>query len=140
MLKINVQSKERVQFLDVTRQIENVLHRSGMVEGICYLYVPHTTAAVTINENADPAVMRDMRAKLAALMPQQDNYDHAEGNSDAHIKASLYGFSTMIPVAGGRLQLGTWQGVYFCEFDGPRPRNLCMTFMGSESNGAMRVW
>lgn len=140
MLKINVQSKERIQFLDVTRQVENMLKRSGMSEGICCLFVPHTTAAVTINENADPAVMRDMRAKLAALIPQEDGYSHAEGNSDAHIKASLYGFSAMIPVAGGRMQLGTWQGIYFCEFDGPRHRDLCVTLMGSESNGVMRVW
>lgn len=140
MLKIEVQSKARVQFLDVTRQIETMLGQSGLREGICYIYVPHTTAAVTINENADPDVMRDVQAKLASLIPQREGYRHAEGNSDAHIKAALCGCSTTIPVAGGILQLGTWQGVYFCEFDGPRHRSLYVTLMGSESSGELKIW
>ena len=141
MLKIEVQSKERVQFLEITGRIAELLGQSGMNEGICHVYVPHTTAAVTINENADPDVMRDMQVKLAALIPQWTGFRHAEGNSDAHIKASLCGFSVTIPVVGRRLQLGTWQGVYFCEFDGPRHRQLYVTLMGNESdNGMVRLW
>ncbi len=141
MQKIDVQSEQRIQFIDVTGQVEKTLVRSGMSEGVCHVYVPHTTAAVTINENADPDVMRDIRQKLTALIPQQDGYRHSEGNSDAHIKASLCGFSLMIPMAGGRLQLGTWQGIYFCEFDGPRRRELCLRLIGSAgSDGPVRVW
>lgn len=141
MQKIHVQSKERVQFIELTGQIGELLRQSGMYEGICHIYVPHTTAAVTINENADPDVMRDMRMRLAALIPQGTDYCHAEGNSDAHIKASLCGFSTMVPVSGGRLQLGTWQGIYFCEFDGPRARQVYITLMGQENSGSVvRTW
>lgn len=141
MQKIDVQSKERVQFLDMTGRIEKLLGQSGMNEGICHVYVPHTTAAVTVNENADPDVMRDMQVKLAALIPQWTDFRHMEGNSDAHIKASLCGFSVMIPVVGGRLQLGTWQGIYFCEFDGPRHRQLYITLIGNENkNGMVRLW
>jgi secondary thiamine-phosphate synthase enzyme len=140
MRKIEIQSKARMQFLEITGQIESMLNQSGIREGLCNIYVPHTTAAVTINENADPDVMRDVQAKLAALIPQRDDYRHAEGNSDAHIKAALCGFSTMIPVSGGILQLGTWQGIYFCEFDGPRSRSIYVTFMGGESSGELRVW
>lgn len=141
MLKINVQSEKRTQLLDVTGQVGKILGRSGMSEGVCHVYVPHTTAGVTINENADPDVMRDIQQKLSALIPQQDGYRHSEGNSDAHIKASLCGFSVMVPVAGGRLQLGTWQGIYFCEFDGPRRREIYVRLIGNtDSVSPVRVW
>jgi secondary thiamine-phosphate synthase enzyme len=102
--------------------------------------VPHTTAAVTINENADPDVVRDMRTKLAALIPQQDNYRHYEGNSDAHLKAGIFGFSVVVPVSAGRLFLGTWQSIYFCDFDGPRKRQLVLRMIGVDGCGVMHVW
>jgi secondary thiamine-phosphate synthase enzyme len=103
--------------------------KSGIREGLCLLFVPHTTAAITINENADPDVVRDLLVTLERLVPRHGDYRHGEGNSDAHLKASLMGFSCQIPVSGGRLALGTWQGIYFCEFDGPRRRQLCIGFI-----------
>ncbi len=117
-----VQTSRREELLDISAMVAADLQRSGVEEGICHVYVPHTTAAVTINENADPSVKRDIIAKLADLIPEHDNYRHREGNSDAHLKASLVGLSVTIPVAAGRLLLGTWQAIYFAEFDGPRRR------------------
>ena len=101
-----------------------------MQSGTCHVYVPHTTAGLTINENADPDVARDILADLARLVPAEGDYRHAEGNSDAHIKASLVGFSAMVPVVDGRPALGTWQGVYLCEFDGPRRRRVLVGVTG----------
>jgi secondary thiamine-phosphate synthase enzyme len=99
--------------------------RAGSIEaGVCTLFVPHTTAGITVNENTDPDVVRDMEEALEKAVPWQGDYRHAEGNSAAHIKASLMGFSLQIPIAGGRLCLGTWQGIYLCEFDGPRTREV----------------
>lgn len=122
MQEFAVPTRSRVQFVDITSQVQDALAREGVTEGVCHVYVPHTTAGVTINENADPDVTRDIVAVLERLVPRHGDYLHAEGNSDSHAKASLMGFTATLPVAGGRLVLGTWQAVYFCEFDGPRRR------------------
>ena len=121
---VDIKTSSRVQFLDITSQVENLVRRSGVQSGICVIYTPHTTAAITINENADPSVKTDIIGKLAEIFPHHGNYRHLEGNSDAHVKASLVGSSVVIPLVAGRLQLGTWQGVYFAEFDGPRRRRV----------------
>ena len=110
--------------LDITRQVAQAVRESGIKDGICTIFVPHTTAAVTINENADPDVTRDILDKLERLFPRSDGYRHSEGNSSSHIKASLLGFSETVLVENGSLVLGTWQGIYFCEFDGPRTRSF----------------
>ncbi|MGQ9532689.1 MAG: secondary thiamine-phosphate synthase enzyme YjbQ [Desulfotomaculales bacterium] len=127
---LSVASHERNQFIDVTPEVNRVVARSGIREGVCYLYVPHTTAGVTINENADPSVPQDIMERLGILAPREGRYRHTEGNADAHIKATLVGASQTVPVAEGRLLLGTWQGVFFCEFDGPRRRKLVVRVMG----------
>jgi secondary thiamine-phosphate synthase enzyme len=110
--------------VDITAQVQNLLARSGIQEGVCTIYVPHTTAGVTINENADPTVCTDLLKTLDQIVPWRNNYEHSEGNSAAHVKASLMGASTSILVLGGRLRLGTWQGIYLAEFDGPRTRRV----------------
>lgn len=125
MLKtLSVKTSKRVELLDITHLIEKVVAESGIKSGLCTLFVPHTTAAVTINENADPSVKSDIVNELNKVIPFDDNYSHLEGNSAAHIKSSLFGPSETIIVDGGRLALGTWQGICFCEFDGPRSRKL----------------
>ncbi len=129
-IEISVSTGSRVQFLDITGRVTEYLSKSGVRNGVCRIYMPHTTAGLTINENADPDVTRDMINGLEKLVPLAGNYLHAEGNSDAHIKASLMGFSLMVPVIEGRLALGTWQGIYFCEFDGPRQRKLLIGIDG----------
>jgi len=110
--------------IDITGEIRSILKKSGIREGVCHLFVPHTTAAVTINENADPDVPKDILAELDKIVPLHDAYRHMEGNSAAHIKASLFGASETLLVEGGSLVLGTWQSVFFCEFDGPRTRKV----------------
>lgn len=110
--------------IDLTREIGRLIEASGVKEGVAFLFVPHTTAAVTINENADPDVTRDLIMELNRIVPFEDGYRHAEGNSAAHLKSSLVGVSETLIVAGGKPVLGTWQGIYFCEFDGPRRRRL----------------
>lgn len=115
--------------VDITSLVESAVKDSGMEEGICLVYVPHTTAGVTINENADPSVRADIQSVLSRLVPESRGYSHLEGNADSHIKASLMGSSIAVPVGGGRLQLGTWQGIFFCEFDGPRRRKALITFL-----------
>lgn len=130
--EVTVPTSSRVQFLDVTALAAGELAGSKIKNGICYLYVPHTTAGLTINENADPDVVTDLKSGLEKLAPRNGGYLHAEGNSDAHLKASLMGFSQMIPVIGGRLALGTWQGIYFCEFDGPRQRKMLISIEGQQ--------
>lgn len=122
--RIGVRTTSRSQFVDITREIQDVVSASGVTDGVCIVYVPHTTAGVTINENADPDVTRDMINTFNQLVPQEGSYRHIEGNSDAHIKASMMGFSVTVFVENKRLLLGTWQGIYFCEFDGPRSRNV----------------
>lgn len=119
-----LRTKAREEFVDITRTIEEDVRSSGLKEGLCVVYVPHTTAAVTINEDADPSVKEDILRQLKVLVPRDGNYSHGEGNSDAHIKSSLLGVSQIIPIHEGRLVLGTWQGIFFCEFDGPRNRRF----------------
>ncbi len=130
--EITVQTGSRAQLVDVTARVAEELSRSKVKSGICYLYVPHTTAGLTINENADPDVTIDIMNELEKIVPLRGNYLHAEGNSDAHIKASLVGFSGIVPVIDGKLALGTWQGIYFCEFDGPRRRKMLVGFVGDQ--------
>jgi secondary thiamine-phosphate synthase enzyme len=122
--EISVRSERRTQLLDVTASVAKMVQDSGVQSGICCVYVPHTTAGVIINENADPDVAADMEAALARLVPKSNDYRHAEGNSDSHIKTALVGTSATIFISGGQLELGRWQGIFFCEFDGPRSRRL----------------
>ena len=122
--EISVKTSSRVELIDITHLVEKVVSESKIKSGLCIIYVPHTTAAVTINENADPSVRRDIIAELNKVIPFDDNYSHLEGNAAAHIKASIIGPSETILVNGGSLVLGTWQGIYFCEFDGPRTRKV----------------
>lgn len=124
--RVEVRTRQRTEFVDVTNLVQQIVERSGMQSGICTVYVPHTTAACTINEHADPDVARDILMEINKIVPFEDNYRHDEGNSAAHIKASLFGASQAIPVQRGRLALGTWQGIFLCEFDGPRTRQLCV--------------
>ena len=124
MNQFTVRTGSRFEMIDITGEIRSILKKSGMREGVCHLFVPHTTAAVTINENADPDVPKDILAELDKIVPLHDAYRHMEGNSAAHIKASLFGASETLLVDGGSLVLGTWQSVFFCEFDGPRTRRV----------------
>lgn len=124
-----VKTERREQFVEITERIREIVAKSGMQSGLCHVFVPHTTAGVTIQENADPDVVRDMLVTLARLVPQTGDYRHVEGNSDAHVKAAAMGPSQLVPVDGGRLVLGTWQGIYFCEFDGPRTRRVVVTLI-----------
>ncbi len=121
---VQIQSGSRTEFIDITGKVQDVVRESKAREGICYLFVPHTTAAITINENADPSVHHDIVMELNKVIPFDDQYRHIEGNSAAHIKASVIGFSETVFIESGTLFLGTWQGIYFCEFDGPRRRRL----------------
>lgn len=123
---INVRSGQRSEFIDITEKINEVVKEAGIISGVCYVYVPHTTAAVTINEGADPSVHRDIQNVMARLIPYEMNYSHREGNADAHIKSCLVGTSQLVIIDEGRLVLGTWQAVYFCEFDGPRHRRVTL--------------
>lgn len=124
MVSFEVRTGSRAQMLDITGQVHRAVTESAVRDGACLVYVPHTTAGVTINENADPSVAADILARLEKLVPRDAGYRHREGNSDAHIKAVMTGFSQLIPVRDGRLALGTWQGLFFCEFDGPRHRTV----------------
>ncbi|MBI1886586.1 MAG: YjbQ family protein [Chloroflexi bacterium] len=125
--RITVITRSRERLEDVTYVVNEAIQRSGAQEGICHLFVPHTTAGIIVNENADPDVLRDILEKLNDLVPASGSYHHAEGNAHAHIKASLVGQSLTLPVAGGKLALGQWQGVFLAEFDGPRDRTLVIT-------------
>jgi len=124
MQTLTVKTDRRTQLVDVTAQVQKAVVASGVENGICYLYVPHTTAAITINEHADPDVARDVEGALDRLIPKTGPFRHSEGNSDSHVKAILVGASQSIFVQGGKLVLGRWQGIFFCEFDGPRERRL----------------
>ena len=124
MEELSVRTQSRTEMLDITAEVQRVVASAGAGSGVCVVFVPHTTAGVTINENADPSVQRDIIAELNKIIPFEDNYAHTEGNSAAHIKASLMGSSVSVPIEDGRLQLGTWQGIFFCEFDGPRRRRV----------------
>lgn len=125
---INVKSRSRVEFIDVTGMIQEAVKEAGVKDGICYIYVPHTTAGITINEGADPSVQRDILNTLNRLVPKDLNYFHREGNADAHIKSTLVGTSVHVIIDEGKLLLGTWQSVFFCEFDGPRHRRIAVKF------------
>jgi secondary thiamine-phosphate synthase enzyme len=125
---INVKSRSRVEFIDVTGMIQEAVKEAGVKDGICYIYIPHTTAGITINEGADPSVQRDILNTLNRLVPKDLNYFHREGNADAHIKSTLVGTSVHVIIDEGKLLLGTWQSVFFCEFDGPRHRRIAVKF------------
>ncbi len=122
--ELTVRTSGKEDFVDVTEKVKRILENSNTDEGTVTLFVPHTTAAVTINENADPDVKSDMIRTLNRMVPEDWHYDHMEGNSPAHVKASLVGMSEIVPIQRGKMLLGTWQGIYFCEFDGPRTRKL----------------
>ncbi len=128
---LKVKTKSRTEFVDITSEVQNAVRSSDIADGFCMLYVPHTTAAITINESADPSVKSDILMVLNEIVPWQAAYRHLEGNSPAHIKSTLVGASEMIAIEKGRLVLGTWQGIFFCEFDGPRTRKVQLNFMKS---------
>ena len=130
MLLISVRSHATTEMLDITSRVQEAVTGSNVSDGMCFVYVPHTTAGLTINENADPSVVRDMLKEMNKVVLFDDAYEHAEGNSAAHVKASLVGCSVAVPIENGRLALGTWQGIYFCEFDGPRSRRAYVQVMG----------
>ena len=123
-LSFSVKTSARSEMVDVTSSVQKEISKAGVSNGICVVYVPHTTAGITINEGADPAVCRDIIGKLNELVPPDAGYRHMEGNADSHIKASLMGSSISVIVENGRLVLGTWQKIFFCEFDGPRSRKV----------------
>ena len=125
---LSINTRGRSEMIDITPKVEEELKRSGLKDGVCFLFVPHTTAGITINESADPSVATDIQAMLNKLIPWEGSYRHLEGNSAAHIKSSLIGNSVMVFVESGHLKLGTWQGIFFCEFDGPRSRKLHIRF------------
>ncbi|HUS47345.1 MAG TPA: secondary thiamine-phosphate synthase enzyme YjbQ [Phycisphaerae bacterium] len=127
----DVRTHSRSEMIDITSQVATAVGKAGVGEGAVTVYVPHTTAGVTINENADPDVVHDILAALDAAVPwRQSFYQHTEGNSAAHVKSSMVGCSRTIPISGGRMTLGTWQAVFFCEFDGPRTRRVVVTVIG----------
>jgi secondary thiamine-phosphate synthase enzyme len=121
---LQVKTTRRTELLDITHEVQRALRDAGVKSGVCHLYVPHTTAGITINENADPDVPRDIEAAMDRLVPKDGPYKHFEGNADAHIKSTLTGVSLSVEIEGGELQLGRWQGIFFCEYDGPRQREL----------------
>jgi len=124
MREIRISTTSRTELLDVTSEVQKAVAESGVRDGVCHIYVPHTTAGITINENVDPSVRQDILMELDKIVPLQDNYRHLEGNAAAHIKVSMVGSSQTILVEAGQLLLGTWQGIFFCEFDGPRSRRV----------------
>jgi secondary thiamine-phosphate synthase enzyme len=127
-MELRIQTSNHSEMIDITHLIQSSIPKD-IQDGLCTIYCPHTTAGITINENADPDVRHDLLAKLNELIPWHESfYQHAEGNSAAHLKASLLGFSQTVPIKMGRLELGTWQGIYFCEFDGPRTRKVRLYF------------
>ncbi|TMF95151.1 MAG: YjbQ family protein [Chloroflexi bacterium] len=126
---LDVRTGRRADAIDITDRVQEVVRESGVQTGLCQVYVPHTTAGVFINENADPDALSDILARLEALVPWEDGYQHAEGNAAAHIKATLVGSSQSVPVRNGRLALGRWQGIFFAEFDGPRERRFQVTVL-----------
>jgi secondary thiamine-phosphate synthase enzyme len=124
MKTLQVKTSRRTQLVDISSEVETIVRETGIHSGVCYVYVPHTTAGVTINEHADPDVASDVAALFDRLIPRQGPYRHAEGNTDSHMKAILTGTSQTIFIQNGKLALGTWQGVFLCEFDGPRQRTV----------------
>jgi len=129
MEMLQIQTHAREEMTDITSAVQRLIHQNGWSDGALLLYCPHTTGAVTINEGADPDVVRDITVNLNKLVPHHGDYHHAEGNSDAHIKSSMFGCDQLAIVEGGTVRLGTWQKIYFCEFDGPRTRKLWVKFL-----------
>ncbi|HHJ07431.1 MAG TPA: YjbQ family protein [Anaerolineae bacterium] len=130
MHKLQIKTRRQQHFVDITQQLNTLIAQSGLSSGLCYLFCPHTTAAVTLNENWDPDVQRDMALALDSIAPQRSDFQHAEGNSPAHVKTSLMSSDHTLFIEGGRLLLGRWQGVYLAEFDGPRNRTLYVKLTG----------
>jgi secondary thiamine-phosphate synthase enzyme len=130
MTEITVSTSTRSQLLDITREVQKALSSLDINDGICHVYVPHTTAGVAVNEGADPDVAKDIERTMAKLVPEAAGYAHREGNADAHIKSVMVGSSVSVPVESGKLRLGTWQAIFFCEFDGPRKRRVVVTGLG----------
>jgi secondary thiamine-phosphate synthase enzyme len=124
VIRLQVNTKKRVQMVDITSEIQELISKTGTTEGIACMFCPHTTAAITINENYDESVQSDIGETLSKLIPHHANYSHSEGNADAHIKAAVVGSSRTVFISSGKMSLGTWQGVFFCEFDGPRTREV----------------
>ena len=124
MIRLPIKTHSQTEMIDITRLVQQQVTEHNMDSGLCMVFVPHTTAAVTINESADPAVSRDIQMVLNKIIPWKDDYRHMEGNSPAHLKTSIIGSSETVAVENGRLVLGTWQGIFFCEFDGPRTRKM----------------
>jgi len=129
MEQIEVSTRGHQAFHDITNEVQGAVSRSGIKEGVCFVFCPHTTAGVTLNENWDPTVQQDIGVGLDAISPRRPEYQHGEGNSPAHLKSSLVGAAQFVPIAGGKLVLGTWQGVYLAEFDGPRRRKVIIKVM-----------
>jgi secondary thiamine-phosphate synthase enzyme len=130
-IELSIQTQRRTEFLDFSEKIQAIVGRDAVDSGICHIFVPHTTAGLTLNENWDPAVQQDILQTLDRLIPTSNDYKHTEGNSAAHIKATLIGFSASLPVQDSKLLLGTWQGIYLAEFDGPRTRRVLVKVMAS---------
>lgn len=133
-MKLTVNSKDRTELIDITSRVQDKVRSAAVGSGLCMLYVPHTTAAVTINESADPSVKDDILMVLNKIVPWEAGYRHLEGNSPAHVKATMVGSSELIAIEHDRLVLGTWQGIFFCEFDGPRTRKVHIKIMSSLSD------
>lgn len=129
--EFTVQTSQTSELVDITSEVEKAVSSGKIKDGICVIYIPHTTAAVCINENADPSVRSDIKATLDKLIPRRGDYSHLEGNADAHVKSSLIGSSRIVLLESGRPLLGTWQGIYLCEFDGPRKRKVILKILGS---------
>jgi secondary thiamine-phosphate synthase enzyme len=127
---LQVKTSAKTDFIDITRSVQEIIHKMGVAEGVCFIFIPHTTAAITINENADPSVPQDIIMEMNKIVPSHNRYQHLEGNSPAHIQASLIGPSQSVFVESGKLVLGTWQGIFFCEFDGPRNRKVYIKVIG----------
>jgi len=133
MITVSVATSRKEQLIDITRDVQNAVSKRGFANGICHVHTAHTTAAVTVNENADPDVVHDIILSLDSIVKELPGFRHGEGNSTAHVKSSLVGNSVTVPVDNGQLVLGTWQGIYFCEFDGPRSRKVWVTCTPSEN-------
>lgn len=136
---ISIRTKARTEVVDITSEIQNLVYETKIRSGMCYVYVPHTTAGITINEGADPSVVKDIQTMLSKLIPYNLDYSHMEGNSDAHIKSTIVGVSKTILIDGGKLYLGTWQSIFFCEFDGPRHRQAVVKIIGDRKVSGLDI-
>jgi secondary thiamine-phosphate synthase enzyme len=130
--KLDIKTHSQVEFQEITSRVREIVEASGVKSGVCYIFVPHTTAAILVNEHADPSVVEDIATQLDIMAPLQMKYRHMEGNSPAHIKASMMGDSRTLFVEDGKLALGTWQGIFFCEFDGPRNRSVLVKVLADK--------